>query len=210
MGSSSGPGQSREVQQIQVQGLVHGLWQIPQSIEVGGRKDQAQSCWKGLGGTGGWQTTGYEPSECRWNIESQLYPGLWQQRQGQQVGGRNPALLLCIGETSFGVLCPDVDFLSTGETWICWSAFRWGPPLRGQAESVRIDIPLSEKVSQIKCPWRKLSCKEMTEYRFHISLQIFPRLIVEINWTLICKFKSLLLSDIFVYFICMLYFHCCI
>ena len=41
-------------------------------------------------------------------VESQLYPGL-HQKCGQQIEGGDPAHLLCAGETSSGVLCPDVE-----------------------------------------------------------------------------------------------------
>ena len=40
--------------------------------------------------------------------EIQPYPGLYLKKQGQRVEG---ASLLCAGETSPGVLCPDVESL---------------------------------------------------------------------------------------------------
>ena len=41
--------------------------------------------------------------------EIQPYPVLHQKKCGQQVEGGHPAPLLCAGETSPGVLCPDVE-----------------------------------------------------------------------------------------------------
>jgi len=45
---------------------------------------------------------------CPHSLESQPYPGLHQKKHGQQVEGGDPAPLLCSGDTSCGVLCPDV------------------------------------------------------------------------------------------------------
>jgi len=45
---------------------------------------------------------------CPHNPESRLYPGLHQKKCGQKVEGSDPALLPCTGETSSGVLHPDV------------------------------------------------------------------------------------------------------
>jgi len=44
--------------------------------------------------------------------ENQLYPGLYQKKHGQQVGD-DP--LLCTGETSPGVLHPDVESSVQGD-----------------------------------------------------------------------------------------------
>lgn len=52
---------------------------------------------------------GHEPAMCPRNPESQLYPGLHQKQCGQQGDGGDPASLLCTGEASTGVLCPDVQ-----------------------------------------------------------------------------------------------------
>jgi len=41
--------------------------------------------------------------------ESQLYPGLHQKKHGQQDKGGDPDPLLCAGEPSPGILCPDVE-----------------------------------------------------------------------------------------------------
>ena len=46
---------------------------------------------------------------CPHSPEGQPYPGLHQKKCGQQVEGGDPAPLLCTGETSPGVLHPDVE-----------------------------------------------------------------------------------------------------
>jgi len=46
---------------------------------------------------------------CTCSPEGQLYPGLHQEKCGQQVEGRDSALLLCSGETSPGVLRPAME-----------------------------------------------------------------------------------------------------
>ena len=46
---------------------------------------------------------------CPHTPESQLYHGLHQKKRGQQVEGGDSAPLLCAGEPSCGVLCPDVE-----------------------------------------------------------------------------------------------------
>ena len=53
--------------------------------------------------------TGYEPAVCPHSLESQPYPGLLQKKHGQQVEGGDLTPLLCTGEASPGVLCPDVE-----------------------------------------------------------------------------------------------------
>ena len=42
--------------------------------------------------------------------ESQLYPRLHQKKHGRQVKGGDAAPMLYSGETSSGVMCPDVEF----------------------------------------------------------------------------------------------------
>ena len=51
---------------------------------------------------------------CPCSPESQLYPGLHQKKCGQQDDGRDLAPLLCTGETSPGVLHPDVEYSEQG------------------------------------------------------------------------------------------------
>ena len=68
---------------------------------------------KKTGGAGGWEA-GHEPVVCPRSSESQPYLGLHQKKCGPQVEGGDPAPLLCTGETSPGVLCPerrDIDLL---------------------------------------------------------------------------------------------------
>ena len=63
---------------------------------------------KELGGTGGWEA-GHEPAICTHSPENQSYPGVHQRKWGQQTEGDDPCLLPCDGETSPGVLPPDVE-----------------------------------------------------------------------------------------------------
>ena len=71
-------------------------------------KDRAQPCRKEPGSTSGWQA-GYAPAMCPHSPESQLCPGMHQKKRGQQVEGGDPAPLFCSGDTSPGVLHPDVE-----------------------------------------------------------------------------------------------------
>ena len=50
-----------------------------------------------------------EPAMCLHSPEGQLYPGLHRKKHGQQLEGGDPAPLLCAGEASPGVLCPDME-----------------------------------------------------------------------------------------------------
>ena len=52
---------------------------------------------------------GHEPEVCSRSPENQLYPGSHQEECGQQREGCDAALLLCAGETTPGVLCPDAE-----------------------------------------------------------------------------------------------------
>jgi len=53
--------------------------------------------------------------------EGQPYPGLHHKQHGQQVQGCDCAPLLHHGETSPGVLRPQLWSPSTRRTWSCWS-----------------------------------------------------------------------------------------
>jgi len=106
---TASPGDSHEVQQIQVQGLAHELQQPPLSIQAGECKDWTQPCWKELGSTGGWQGE-CEPAMCPRSPESQPYPGLHHKKHGQQVKGGDLAPLLCPGKTTVRVLCLVLGF----------------------------------------------------------------------------------------------------
>jgi len=102
------PGEPHEVQQIQVRDLAPGSWQPPWPIQAVGQKDGEKPCWKGLGGSDGWQAL-YEPAMCSCCPESQPYPGLHQKMCGQQGQGGDPAPLRCAGESSSEVLHPRVE-----------------------------------------------------------------------------------------------------
>ena len=59
---------------------------------------------------GDWYMAGWH-EQAVWpcSPESQPYPGLQQKQHGQQVKGGDPATLHCSGETSPGVLHPDLE-----------------------------------------------------------------------------------------------------
>ena len=98
-----GPGESREVQQIsKVLQLGPGNPHYQFKLRMKGLTQE------GLGSIGGWQV-GREPELCPLSPESQLYPGLHQKQHGQEVTDVIPAPLLCAGEISSGVLCPDME-----------------------------------------------------------------------------------------------------
>ena len=88
--------------------LAPGSWQSPLPVQASGCKDITQTSQKGLGNAGGWQA-GHESAMCPCSTENQPDSGLHQKKHGQQIKGGDPAPLLCTGETSSGVLPPDVE-----------------------------------------------------------------------------------------------------
>ena len=52
---------------------------------------------------------GHVPAMCPCSLESQPYPGLHQKQCGQQGERGDPALWLCAGESSPGILHPGVE-----------------------------------------------------------------------------------------------------
>jgi len=86
--------------------------------------------------------------------ESQPYDGLHQKQCGQQGKEGDPAPLLCSGEASPGILCPDVESSVQerhGPVGVCPEEGQKNDPrngtplLRGQAESTGADQPGEEK-----------------------------------------------------------------
>ena len=61
----------------------------PLPMQPGECKDRAQSYSQGLRATGGWQDR-HEPAMCPHSAESQMYPGLHQEKYEQQVKGSYP------------------------------------------------------------------------------------------------------------------------
>ena len=82
-----------EVQQGQVEGPACGSWQSQTQVQAGWRVAREQPWGEGLGGTGGWEAQ-HEVAICICSPESQLYPGLHQEKRGQQVEGGHSAPLL--------------------------------------------------------------------------------------------------------------------
>jgi len=80
-----------------------------------------QPCPEGLGGTDGGKA-GPDLAMCVPSPEGQLYPGLHQEKCGQQVQGGDSAPLLRPGETPPGILHPALE-----PTAQDWSGSRGGP-----------------------------------------------------------------------------------
>ena len=94
--------------QGQVQGPAHGSGQPLVPIQAGGWRAWEQLWGEGLGGTGGWKA-GQELAMCACSSEGQPYPGLHQEKRGQQVEGGDSAPLLRSCETPPGVLYPALE-----------------------------------------------------------------------------------------------------
>ena len=91
---------------------------------------------------------------CTCSPEGQLYPGLHQEKHGQQAWGGNSAHLLCSHETPPGVLCPVLTPLTqeghgavgVGPEEDCKDDQRAGaPPQMVQAERAAALQPGEEK-----------------------------------------------------------------
>ena len=103
-----GPGKPHEIQQIQVQDLAPGSRQPFLPVQAADERVEHSPAKKDLRGAVGWQD-GRKPGVCPHSPDSQLYPGLHQKQCGWQVKGSDPAPLLCAGEASPGILCPEVE-----------------------------------------------------------------------------------------------------
>ena len=84
-----------------MQDLAPGLRQQPLLVQPGRWKDWAQACWKRPGVM--------VDGKLDMSPESQPYPELNHRKHGQQFEGGDLASLLCNGETSSWVLCPNVE-----------------------------------------------------------------------------------------------------
>jgi len=74
---------------------------------------------------------------CACSPESQLYPGLPQEKHGHQVEGGDSAPLLCSRETPSRVLCPALE-PPTEEGHGCVGA----GPEEGHEDDLRARVPL--------------------------------------------------------------------
>jgi len=97
-----------KVQQGQVQGHASGSRQPPVSIQAAYERFENSPAEKDTDG----RKAGHETPTCAHRPEGQPYPGLHQEKRGQQVDGGDSAPLLCSGETPPGVLHPALDFLA--------------------------------------------------------------------------------------------------
>ena len=114
-----------EVQQGQVQGPASGSGQPLVSVQAGGWGNWEQPWGEGLGGAGGGKA-GHEPPMCTRSPEGQPYPGLHQEKCGQQVEGGDSAPLLHWWDPIWSPASSS-GAASTEKTWACWSGSRGGP-----------------------------------------------------------------------------------
>ena len=85
---SASPWEPLAFKKGQVQGPAHGLGSCKHQT---GRWMDGEQLWReGLGGTGGWKTWTWVGSVCACSTESQLYPGLHQNKCNQQIQRDDP------------------------------------------------------------------------------------------------------------------------
>ena len=115
-----------EVHKGQVQGPARGSGQPQTQVQAGWRVAQEQPWGKGLGGTGGAEAQ-HEPATCTCSPESQLYPGVHQEKCGQQVERGDSAPLLHSHWDPTRSPASSSGAPNIGKTWMYWSGSRGGP-----------------------------------------------------------------------------------
>ena len=130
-------------------------WILSLSIQAGGWRHWEQPYWEGLEGTGGWKAW-HKPPVCTHSPEGQPYPGLHQEKHGQDSEGGDSATQLLSSETPPGVLCRDLEppaqegygaFGACPEEGHKDDQRAGAPPLWGKAERVGAVQPGEEKAA---------------------------------------------------------------